>query len=134
MWGHVAGHDVSLAQATQVYSIDNCVILGKCYGGTAVAAGIVQVLSGTSRSNIQGLGQAAVVARDNSVHSLACVASWRCLCRVRSQLETDAYCWEPTVSAVAVVGALAISGYYCGHWLSPQVRDSGGIVTGIKLG
>lgn len=43
--------NVSLAQASEVCSINNCVVLGKCCKKPSVAARAVGVFSGSSRSH-----------------------------------------------------------------------------------
>lgn len=43
-------YDVSLAQATGVHNIDNCVVLGEHRGESTVAIGVVGVLSSTPRA------------------------------------------------------------------------------------
>lgn len=61
----VQGFDVSLTQAAGVHDI-NCMILGKSYGGSAVAARAIGDFSGTSCSSDEGPEKAAVVARDHA--------------------------------------------------------------------
>lgn len=53
--------EVSFVQATRVYSIDNCAILGECYSGYEAN----WYPHGTSTSSI------VVVARTNSVHTFS---------------------------------------------------------------
>lgn len=64
----VGGHDVSSAQATGVYHIDNCVVLGKHCKCSAVATKAVGVFHGTSRSTCSGPTQAALETQNSGVH------------------------------------------------------------------
>lgn len=66
------GHDILSPQATGVHSTDNCWVLDEHCGTPTVAARAVQFLSSASSSSSQGPGQAAVVARASSMHTVSC--------------------------------------------------------------
>lgn len=57
------GHDISLAQATEVYGTDNCVVLDWCYRRSIVAARAVGVFSNLQ---VQQLGSRASSSGDSS--------------------------------------------------------------------
>lgn len=65
----MSGHDVSLA-VTGVHNINNCMVLGENFRGSAVATRAFGVFSNTSRC--QEPQQAVVVARTIRVHTLTC--------------------------------------------------------------
>lgn len=62
---------ISLAQASGVHSIDNCVN-GKQYKRSTVAARAVRFLNGTSSSSIYRSGRALAVTENNVVYTLGC--------------------------------------------------------------
>ena len=46
----LGGHEIHLAQAADIHSIDNCVAFGKCRRGSAVTGMVVSVLNSASGS------------------------------------------------------------------------------------
>lgn len=82
------GHAVSLAEASGVHNINNHVVPGKPSEESAMASRAVGVFSSISRSSDCVPQKAAVVAKDGSVTRLPAGASFGCLCRGRSLLQT----------------------------------------------
>ena len=66
----LGGHEIHLAQAADIHSIDNCVAFGKCRRGSAVTGMVVSVLSSASGSRAWGSWPAVAVARANGVNTL----------------------------------------------------------------